>query len=218
LGFTSRIVKLKSVQDISAARRLFFRERTSLFPLTRNRAEAERSPDIPRRHTTGFFVVTNGTSRGRVMEITEIGLSQGRPGQKLRHMLRSLLIMPCGAQYQVHEGKDHAFIAMPSRKLRFPCPKCSFKNEIESRVLQQMRGIASHVREEDLQQGLAWNAKLNHRGHRRIPSPKTSASIFSRASLRPYKKDISSGPQTFLRLRRVNFIACGVCSTRPLEA
>jgi len=35
---------------------------------------------------------------------------------------------------KVIDGKGHVFIAMPSKKLRFVCLKCSFKNEVESRI------------------------------------------------------------------------------------
>ena len=34
---------------------------------------------------------------------------------------------------KVIQGVDGMFIAMPSRKLKFSCPKCSFKNEIGSK-------------------------------------------------------------------------------------
>ncbi|MBF0123525.1 MAG: septation protein SpoVG family protein [Candidatus Omnitrophica bacterium] len=62
---------------------------------------------------------------------------------------------------KIIEGKDHVFIAMPSRKLRFPCPQCSFKNEVESRFCNKCGMSLPLVKEEDLQETM--DAKLNHR-------------------------------------------------------
>jgi stage V sporulation protein G len=38
---------------------------------------------------------------------------------------------------KVIEGASGLFIAMPSRKLKHPCPKCAFKNEARSRFCNQ---------------------------------------------------------------------------------
>lgn len=38
---------------------------------------------------------------------------------------------------KVIEGNNGVFIAMPSRKLKFACPKCGFKNEIRSKYCNQ---------------------------------------------------------------------------------
>lgn len=38
---------------------------------------------------------------------------------------------------KVIEGNNGVFIAMPSRKVKQPCPKCSFKNELRSRYCNQ---------------------------------------------------------------------------------
>ena len=35
------------------------------------------------------------------------------------------------------QGSSGLFIAMPSRKLKSPCPKCSFKNEVGSKFCNQ---------------------------------------------------------------------------------
>ena len=38
---------------------------------------------------------------------------------------------------KVIEGKSGLFIAMPSRKIKQPCPKCGFKNESRSKYCNQ---------------------------------------------------------------------------------
>jgi len=38
---------------------------------------------------------------------------------------------------KVIEGTAGCFIAMPSRKVKDPCPKCSFKNELRSKYCNQ---------------------------------------------------------------------------------
>jgi len=38
---------------------------------------------------------------------------------------------------KVIEGSNGVFIAMPSRKLKTPCPKCGFRNEVRSKYCNQ---------------------------------------------------------------------------------
>lgn len=38
---------------------------------------------------------------------------------------------------KIIQGSTGLFIAMPSRKLKSPCPKCSFKNEVGSKYCNQ---------------------------------------------------------------------------------
>lgn len=38
---------------------------------------------------------------------------------------------------KVIEGTNGLFIAMPSRKIKQPCPKCNFKNEMRSKYCNQ---------------------------------------------------------------------------------
>lgn len=38
---------------------------------------------------------------------------------------------------KVIEGSTGLFIAMPSRKVKHPCPKCAFKNELRSKYCNQ---------------------------------------------------------------------------------
>lgn len=38
---------------------------------------------------------------------------------------------------KIIEGRNGLFVAMPSRKLKSPCPKCSFNNEMRSKYCNQ---------------------------------------------------------------------------------
>ena len=42
---------------------------------------------------------------------------------------------------KVIQGSNGVFIAMPSRKVKHPCPKCSFKNEYRSKFCNQCGGL-----------------------------------------------------------------------------
>ena len=42
---------------------------------------------------------------------------------------------------KVIEGAGGLFIAMPSRKVKHPCPKCSFKNELRSKYCNQCAAV-----------------------------------------------------------------------------
>ena len=46
---------------------------------------------------------------------------------------------------KVIEGTSGLFIAMPSRKVRQPCPKCHFKNEVRSKFCNQCGGQLPNV-------------------------------------------------------------------------
>ncbi|MDD4939576.1 MAG: SpoVG family protein [Candidatus Omnitrophica bacterium] len=46
---------------------------------------------------------------------------------------------------KVIEGTSGFFIAMPSRKIKQPCPKCGFKNELRSKYCNQCAGALAPV-------------------------------------------------------------------------
>ena len=91
---------------------------------------------------------------------------------------------------KVIEGKEHVFIAMPSRKLRFACPKCSFKNEIESHFCNKCGVTLPLVREEDLLG--SQDLKLSHRDIAH-PITKDFREYLHSRILEAYRKESSSG-------------------------
>jgi stage V sporulation protein G len=76
------------------------------------------------------------------MEITEVRIFlKDSPDKKLRAYATvtfdNVFVV---RNIKVIEGASGAFIAMPSRKIRQPCPKCGFKNEMRSKFCNQCGG------------------------------------------------------------------------------
>jgi len=44
---------------------------------------------------------------------------------------------------KVIEGQGNLFIAMPSRRIKYPCPKCGFKNESRAKYCSQCAAALS---------------------------------------------------------------------------
>ncbi|MBU0548664.1 MAG: septation protein SpoVG family protein [Candidatus Omnitrophica bacterium] len=73
------------------------------------------------------------------MEITEVRITlKDSPDKKLKSYATvtfdSVFVV---RNIKVIEGATGLFIAMPSRKVKHPCPKCFFKNELRSRYCNQ---------------------------------------------------------------------------------
>ena len=73
------------------------------------------------------------------MEITEVRIVlKDSPDKKLRSYATvtfdNVFVV---RNIKVIEGSTGLFIAMPSRKVKHPCPKCSFKNELRSKYCNQ---------------------------------------------------------------------------------
>ncbi len=60
---------------------------------------------------------------------------------------------------KVIQGSNGVFIAMPSRKMKHPCAKCNFKNEVGSKYCNQCGAELKPASEEDLVR----DAKAEHR-------------------------------------------------------
>ncbi|MCM8822033.1 MAG: SpoVG family protein [Candidatus Omnitrophica bacterium] len=73
------------------------------------------------------------------MEITETRISPiNKPNSRLRAYAsvtfdNSFVIR----EIRVIEGKNGLFIAMPSRKMQKPCPRCNFKNPVTNKYCGQ---------------------------------------------------------------------------------
>jgi len=61
---------------------------------------------------------------------------------------------------KVIEGTNGLFIAMPSRKIKQPCPKCGFKNELRSKYCNQ---CAAGLPTASLSSGQEASAQLEHK-------------------------------------------------------
>lgn len=63
---------------------------------------------------------------------------------------------------KVIEGSTGLFIAMPSRKIKQPCQKCNFKNELRSKYCNQC-GAQLPVVSRSTSQEAPGNAQLEHK-------------------------------------------------------
>jgi stage V sporulation protein G len=64
---------------------------------------------------------------------------------------------------KVIEGTTGLFIAMPSRKVKQPCPKCNFKNELRSKYCNQCGAQLPLVAKQPEQEAVAGNSQMEHK-------------------------------------------------------
>ena len=86
---------------------------------------------------------------------------------------------------KVIQGSSGLFIAMPSRKMKNPCPKCSFKNEVGSKFCNKCGAslpLVEHTVVED-------EAKADHRDIAH-PITKDFRELLQAKILEAYKKEI----------------------------
>ena len=95
---------------------------------------------------------------------------------------------------KVIEGTSGLFIAMPSRKIKQPCPKCNFKNEVRSKYCNQCAAplpMTSHVMSQDALRG---GSQLEHKD---IAHPITQSfrEYLQKRILEGYAQEKARGPQ-----------------------
>jgi stage V sporulation protein G len=98
------------------------------------------------------------------MEITEVKIFiKDSPDKKLRAYATVTFDNAFVVRnIKVIEGTSGLFIAMPSRKIKQPCPKCSFKNEPRSRYCNQC-GVQLPVVPRPIIVDASVNAQLEHK-------------------------------------------------------
>ena len=81
------------------------------------------------------------------MEITEVRIAlKDSPDKKLKAYATVTFDNAFVVRnIKVIEGTNGLFIAMPSRKVKQPCPKCGFKNEMRSKYCNQCAAPLSLV-------------------------------------------------------------------------
>lgn len=90
---------------------------------------------------------------------------------------------------KVIQGTNGVFIAMPSRKVKHPCPKCNFKNELRSKYCNQC-GAPLPVQARPLT--LDPNAQAEHKD---IAHPITQGfrELLQKKVLAAYEEEIKKG-------------------------
>jgi stage V sporulation protein G len=127
------------------------------------------------------------------MEITEIRvfLKEGQDKKLKAYTTVTFDNVFVVRNIKVIQGASGLFIAMPSRKLKGPCPKCSFKNEVGSKFCNQCgAGVPAHVAEDHHAEH---DAKAEHRD---IAHPVTQEfrEYLQTKILAAYKAEIDKSP------------------------
>ncbi|OGX41054.1 MAG: hypothetical protein A2984_03290 [Omnitrophica WOR_2 bacterium RIFCSPLOWO2_01_FULL_41_12] len=98
------------------------------------------------------------------MEITEVRVFlKDSPDKKLRAYVTVTFDNAFVVRnIKVIEGTSGLFIAMPSRKIKQPCPKCNFKNELRSKYCNQCANPLPFV-SRPVGEASTGNAQLEHK-------------------------------------------------------
>ena len=93
---------------------------------------------------------------------------------------------------KVIQGTNGIFIAMPSRKVKSPCPKCNFKNEARAKYCNQCGGLLPVVTHPaTAEPGASAQAE-----HKDIAHPITQAfrELLQKKVLDAYEEEVKKGP------------------------
>ena len=127
------------------------------------------------------------------MEITEIRvfLKEGQDKKLKAYATRTFDQEFVVRNIKVIQGANGMFIAMPSRKLKFSCPKCKFRNEIGSKFCNQCSSALPTVQREEQA------PKDSKAEHRDIAHPITQhfREYIQTKILDAYKKEVEPNPQ-----------------------
>ena len=94
---------------------------------------------------------------------------------------------------KVIEGTTGLFIAMPSRKIKQPCPKCGFKNELRSKFCNQCAGSLPVAARPMGQEAASGGSQLEHKD---IAHPITQSfrEYLQKRVLEAYEQEKARGP------------------------
>lgn len=99
---------------------------------------------------------------------------------------------------KVIEGSDGLFIAMPSRKVKHPCPKCNFRNELRSKFCNYCGGqLPVNARPDSSEQDKAEHRDIAH------PITQGFREQLQKKVLDAYAKEKASGPGSNLGLHNL---------------
>lgn len=98
------------------------------------------------------------------MEITEVKIfPKDSPDKKLKAYVTVTFDNAFVVRnIKIIQGTTGLFIAMPSRKMKQPCPKCAFKNEIRSKYCNQC-GTQLPFTARPVEHDINANSQLEHR-------------------------------------------------------
>ena len=94
---------------------------------------------------------------------------------------------------KVIDGSGGLFIAMPSRKLKTPCPKCGFRNEVKSKYCNQCGTQLPAVSKPISAEHEGGDAQSEHRDIAH-PITQTSRDYLQKKVLEAYETEKAKGP------------------------
>ena len=128
------------------------------------------------------------------MEITEVRvILKDSPDKKLKAYATvtfdSVFVV---RNIKVIEGTSGLFIAMPSRKIKQPCSKCGFKNEIRSKYCNQCAALLPVVLRPPSQE----SATATQMEHKDIAHPITQAfrEYLQKTVIEVFERELVKGP------------------------
>ncbi len=131
------------------------------------------------------------------MEITEVRVFlKDSPDKKLRAYVTVTFDNAFVVRnIKVIEGTSGLFIAMPSRKIKQPCPKCGFKNELRSKYCNQCAAQLPLVPRPVAPDASSANTQMEHKD---IAHPITQSfrEYLQKRILEAYEQEKVKGPSS----------------------
>jgi stage V sporulation protein G len=132
------------------------------------------------------------------MEITEVRVAlKDSPDKKLKAYATVTFDNTFVVRnIKVIEGTSGLFIAMPSRKIKQPCPKCNFRNELRSKYCNQC-GTQLPMVSRPAGQETTSSAHLEHKD---IAHPITQSfrEYLQKTVLEAFEQEKKKGPSSFV--------------------
>lgn len=96
---------------------------------------------------------------------------------------------------KVIEGTKGLFVAMPSRKLKEPCPKCGFRNAVRSKFCNQCGSALPHV---EMKPPVPGDGASKQSEHKDIAHPITAEcrEYIQKKVLEAFENEKKKGPST----------------------
>lgn len=132
-----------------------------------------------------------------IMEITEVKIFlKDSPDKKLKAYATVTFDNAFVVRnIKVIQGANSVFIAMPSRRIKQPCPKCAFKNELRSKFCSQCGAALPLQPRVEGQQDAGLSAQSEHKDIAH-PITQTFRDYLQKKILDAYDQEIKKGPSS----------------------
>lgn len=135
------------------------------------------------------------------MDITEVRIFLKDVADKKLKAYATITIDNCFVvrNVKVIEGSSGLFVAMPSRKVKEPCPKCNFKNAVHSKYCNQCgTNISASVQAQPVDE------QARRAEHKDIAHPITieCREFIQKKVLEAYEEEKKKGPEARVRFEK----------------